>query len=430
MVLLCFPTYLSLGTAVQEEEPTNQGRMSTHNIGAIRTLSIPDFRALSASAIVGGITFLGEMVVLGWLVLELTDSSFMVGLAIGLRQAPSLIFGIPFGAVADRFDRKLLLVATVIALTATTLVTAVLLQLDWLDLWPLLLLNLLLGTWWTGVRTLRQSMTYDIVGARDMVSGLSINILAQRLGGVAGAVGIGAVLEATDPATAYGVITVAHAATLLSVLFIKSRERVVTSARESVLNNLKEFAVEVRTNPSLALLVLLTGGIEILGFSTMALMPSIARDVLGFGAAGLGFIQGVAAVGGMGAVVVLAIAGEIRRRGLVFLVTLVVFGAGLVWLGQSNSLLMVLAAIVVVNATMAIADVLSQGLMQSVVPNEQRGRAAGAWQVAVGFGPFGNLQTGYIAGVAGLSVALTLNGGLLFALAGVSLVFAKGLRRL
>ncbi len=415
---------------MQEEEPTDQGRMSTHSIGAIRTLSIPDFRALSASAIVGGITFLGEMVVLGWLVLELTDSSFMVGLAIGLRQAPSLIFGIPFGAVADRFDRKLLLVGTVIALFVTTLATAVLLQLDWLDLWPLLLLNLLLGTWWTGVRTLRQSMTYDIVGARDMVSGLSINILAQRLGGIAGAVGIGAILDATDPATAYGVITVAHAATLLSVLFIKSRERLVTSARESVLNNLKEFAVEVRTNPSLALLVLLTGGIEILGFSTMALMPSIARDVLGLGADGLGLIQSVGAVGGMGAVVVLAIAGEIRRRGLVFLVTLLVFGAGLVWLGQSNSLLMVLAAIVVVNATMAITDVLSQGLMQSVVPNEQRGRAAGAWQVAVGFGPFGNLQTGYIAGAAGLAVALSLNGGLLFALAGVSLVFAKGLRRL
>ena len=197
-----------------------------------------------------------------------------------------------------------------------------------------------------------------------------------------------------------------------------------------MLKNLKEFIVEVKTNRSLALLVLLTGGIEILGFSTMALMPSIARDVLGFGPAGLGLIQGVAAVGGMGAVVVLAIAGEIRRSGLVFLMTLLVFGASLVWLGQSSSLLMVLAAIALVNATMAITDVLSQGLMQSVVPNEQRGRAAGAWQVAVGFGPFGNLQTGYIAGIAGLSVALTLNGGLLFGLAGLSLVFAKGLRKL
>ena len=430
MVPHYFPTYSSSGTTVQEEEPTNQGRISTHNVGAVRAFLIPDFRALSASAVVGGTTFLGEMVVLGWLVLELTDSSFMVGVAIGLRQMPSLIFGIPFGAVADRFDRKFLLVATVIALIVTTLITTVLLQLDWLDLWALLFLNVLLGTWWTGVRTLRQSMTYDIVGARDMVSGLSINILAQRLGGIAGAVGVGAVLDATDPATAYGVITIAHVATLLLVLVIKSRKRLVTTTRESVLNNLKEFAVEVRTNPSLALLVLLTGGIEILGFSTMALMPSIARDVLGLGADGLGLIQGVAAGGGRTAVLVLAVAGEIRRRGLVFLVTLVVFGASLVWLGQSSSLLMVVVAIVVVNSSMAITDVLSQGLMQSVVPNEQRGRAAGAWQVAVGFGPFGNLQIGYVAGVAGIAVALTMNGGLLFTLAGLSLVFAKGLRRL
>ena len=157
--------------------------MSTHRVGAVRAMSFPDFRALSASAVVGGVTFLGEMVVLGWLVLELTDSTLMVGLAIGLRQAPSLIFGIPFGAVADRFDRKTLLVLTVVALGITTLATAVLLKLDWLDLWALLVLNVLLGTWWTGLRTLRQSMTYDIVGARDMVAGLSGRSAHREVGG-------------------------------------------------------------------------------------------------------------------------------------------------------------------------------------------------------------------------------------------------------
>jgi hypothetical protein len=302
--------------------------------------------------------------------------------------------------------------------------------LGWLDLWALLVLNVLLGTWWTGLRTLRQSMTYDIVGSRDMVAGLSIAILAQRVGGIAGAIGIGAVLNATDAATSYGVITVGHAVTLVTVLFIRSRSPALSSSQESVLKNLKEFVVEVKTNPSLALLVLLTGGIEILGFSTMALMPSIARDVLGLGADGLGMIQSVGAGGGMVAVIVLALAGDIRRRGLVFLLGLLVFGASLVWLGQSTSLLTVLAAIIVVNAAMAISDVLSQGLMQSVVPDDQRGRAAGAWQVAVGFGPFGNLQTGFVALAAGVSVALTLNGGLLFGLAGLSLIFAKGLRKL
>ncbi|SVC24322.1 uncharacterized protein METZ01_LOCUS277176, partial [marine metagenome] len=360
-------------------------------------MSFPDFRALSASAVLGGMTFLGEMVILGWLVLDLTDSSFMVGLAIGLRQVPSLIFGIPFGAVADRFDRKFLLAITVMALGVTTLVTAILLQIDRMDLWTLLLLNILLGTWWTGLRTLRQTITYDIIGAQDMVSGLAINLLAQRLGGVAGAIGVGAILEARDPATAYGAITVGHLVTLLAVLVIRSKSGAVTSARESVIGNLREFGMEVSRNPSLGLLVLLTGGIEILGFSTLALLPSIARDVLKLGADGLGLIQSVGAIGGMIAVSVLALSGEIKSRGSVFLITLLVFGASLAWLGQSSSLMMVLAAIIVVNSAMAVSDVLSQGLMQSVVPNDQRGRAAGAWQVAVGFGPFGNLQIGYLA---------------------------------
>ena len=415
---------------MQESEPTNTGRLSIYSVSAVRAMSFPDFRALSISAVIGGGTFLGEMVILGWLVLDLTDSSFMVGLAIGFRQVPSLIFGIPFGAVADRFNRKVLLAITVMALGVTTLVTAMLLQIGRMDLWTLLLLNILLGTWWTGLRTLRQTMTYDIIGAQDMVSGLAINVLAQRLGGIAGAIGAGAILEAKDPATAYGAITIGHLVTLVVVLVIRSKSGAVSSARESVVSNLREFGIEVRRNPSLALLVLLTGGIEILGFSAMALMPSIARDVLKLGADGLGLIQSIGSIGGMLAVIMLALAGEFRSRGLVFLVTLLVFGASLAWLGQSSSLMMVLAAIITLNAAMAVSDVLSQGLMQSVVPNDQRGRAAGAWQVAVGFGPFGNLQVGYLAGVAGIAVALTINGSLLFALAGLSLVFAKGLRRL
>ena len=415
---------------MREPDPTGQDRLRSHRVGAVRALSHPNFRVLSASGVVGGATFLGEMLVLGWLVLELTDSPFMVGLAIGLRQAPSLVFGIPFGAVADRFERRTLLVITAIALAATTLATAALLQLGWLDLWPLLAVNVLLGAWWTAVRTLRQSMTYDIVGARDMVSGLAITLLAQRLGGILGALGVGAVLAATDAATTYAVITVGHAVTIVAVLLIRSEGGAAPVATESVLSNLKEFAVEVRRNGSLATLVLLTGGIEILGFSSMALMPSIARDVLGLGADGLGLIQSVGAVGGVATVVVVALAGDLRRKGLAFLAFLLVFGASLIWLGQSSSLGMVLAAILLVNSAMAVSDVFSQGLMQSVVPNEQRGRAAGAWQVSVGFGPFGNLQVGAVAAAASVSAALTINGGVLLALAALSLLFARRLRRL
>ena len=411
-------------------EPTPRRRRRSRRFGAVRALSFPDFRVLTASGIIAGATYAGENIALGWVVLEATDSPFMVGLAIGLRHTPRLIFGILIGAVADRFPRRPLLAIFGVALTVVALAIATLFWLDALELWALIALNVALGTGWSAVQALRQSMAYDIVGPRDMVSGLAITNLAQRIGAVIGGLGVGAVLAATNPAATYGVIAVAHVVTVVAALFIAAEGRSAQIAKESVLRNVLDFLPSLGRNGSLALLVLLTAAAEILGFSVLSLLPSIARDVLGLGADGFGLIQSVGAMGGGATVVLLALVGSVRRRGMLFLSFLLVFGAGLVLLSQSDTLAMVLAVMLVVNAAMAVADVFSQGLMQAVVPNEARGRAAGAWQMAIGFGPIGNVYVGAVAASAGVSVALVANGGALFGLALLALLIAPRLRRL
>ena len=411
-------------------EPTARRRRRSRRFGAVRALSFPDFRVLTASGIIAGATYAGENVALGWVVLEATDSPFMVGLAIGLRHTPRLLLGIPIGAVADRFPRRPQLAIAGGALTITALLISGLFLFDALELWALLALNVALGTGWTAVQALRQSMTYDIVGARDMVSGLAITNLAQRLGAILGGIGVGAVLATTSPTATYGVIAVAHVVTVVAALFIAAEGRSARIAKESVLRNVLEFLPELGRNGSLALLVLLTAGAEILGFSVLSLLPSIARDVLGLGADGFGLIQSVGAMGGGATVVLLALVGGVRRRGMLFLSALLVFGAGLVVLSQSDTLAMVLAVMIVVNSAMAVSDVLSQGLMQAVVPNEARGRGAGAWQMAIGFGPIGNVHAGAVAAFAGISVALVANGGALFGLALLTMLIAPRLRRL
>ncbi len=410
--------------------PRPRRRPLSRRLGAVRALSIPDFRVLTASGIVAGATYAGENVALGWVVLEATDSPFMVGLAIGLRHTPRLLLGVPLGALADRFPRRPQLAIFGTALTVVAMAIATLFWLDALDLWALLALNVALGTGWTAVQALRQSMTYDIVGARDMVSGLAFMNLGQRLGAVLGGLSVGAVLAATDSATTYGVIVIAHIVTVVAALFIRAEGRSARIAQESVLRNLLDFIPELTRNGSLAMLVLLTAGVEVLGFSVLSLQPTIARDVLGLEADGLGLIQSVGAMGGAVTVVLLALAGGVRRRGVLFLSFLLVFGAGLMLLSQSETLAMVLAVMLVVNAAMAVSDVLSQGLMQAVVPNQARGRAAGAWQMAIGFGPIGNVHAGAVAAFAGVSVALAANGGALFGLALLAMLAVPRLRRL
>ncbi|MDE2900197.1 MAG: MFS transporter [Chloroflexota bacterium] len=403
-------------------------RLLAGNAG-MRALSYRDFRFLTASGIIAGATYAGENVALGWVVLEATDSPFMVGLAIGLRHTPRLLLGIPIGALADRFPRRPQLAVFGVALTIVALAISGLFWLDAMPLWALLALNVALGTGWTAVQALRQSMAYDIVGPRDMVSGLALTNLAQRLGAVLGGIGVGAVLAATDPATTYGVIAAAHVVTVGSALLIAAEGRAARIAQESVMRNLLDFLPELARNGALAALVLLTAAVEVLGFSVLSLQPTIARDVLNLEADGLGLIQSVGAVGGAVTVVFLAMM-RLRRRGLVFLSFLLLFGAGLVVLSQSDTLAMVLAVMLVVNAAMAVSDVLSQGLMQAVVPNQARGRAAGAWQMAIGFGPIGNVHAGAVAALAGVSVALVANGGALFGLALLALLAAPQLRRL
>ncbi|MCY4625009.1 MAG: MFS transporter [Chloroflexi bacterium] len=410
--------------------PRPRRRPLSRRLGAVRALSYPDFRVLTASGIIAGATYAGENVALGWVVLEATDSPFMVGLAIGLRHTPRLLLGVPLGALADRFPRRPQLAIFGTALTVVALAIATLFWLDALDLWALLALNVALGTGWTAVQALRQSMTYDIVGARDMVSGLAFMNLGQRLGAVLGGLGVGAVLAATDSATTYGVIVIAHVVTVVAALFIRAEGRSARIATESVVRNLLDFIPELTRNGSLAMLVLLTAGVEVLGFSVLSLQPTIARDVLGLEADGLGLIQSVGAMGGAVTVVLLALAGGTRRRGVLFLAFLLVFGGGLVLLSQSETLAMVLAVMLVVNAAMAVSDVLSQGLMQAVVPNQARGRAAGAWQMAIGFGPIGNVHAGALAAFAGVSVTLLANGGALFALALLAMLAVPRLRRL
>ncbi len=403
-------------------------RLLAGNAG-MRALSYRDFRFLTASGIIAGATYAGENVALGWVVLEATDSPFMVGLAIGLRHTPRLLLGIPIGALADRFPRRPQLAVFGVALTIVALAISGLFWLDAMPLWSLLALNVALGTGWTAVQALRQSMAYDIVGPRDMVSGLALTNLAQRLGAVLGGIGVGAVLAATDPATTYGVIAAAHVVTVGSALLIAAEGRAARIAQESVVRNLLDFLPELARNGALAALVLLTAAVEVLGFSVLSLQPTIARDVLNLEADGLGLIQSVGAVGGAVTVVFLAMM-RLRRRGLVFLSFLLLFGASLVVLSQSDTLAMVLAVMLVVNAAMAVSDVLSQGLMQAVVPNQARGRAAGAWQMAIGFGPIGNVHAGAVAALAGVSVALVANGGALFGLALLALLASPRLRRL
>jgi MFS family permease len=372
----------------------------------------------------------GEQVVLGWLTLELTNSPLMVGLALGLRMAPLLIVGLPAGVVADQGDRVRLLRLSGYGMGAASAVLGALTLAGVVAVWHVLVLTVASGCVRALYQTARQSYAHDLVGAGELVHAIALLGVAMRVGGLAGSLLAGALTARFGPGAGYLGVAAGFLAGSLVFAAAPAAGEPAATARESVWAGFVDFARALRRDRLLPGLIALTAGAEVLGFSHQALLPSLARDVLQVGADGLGVMTAARSVGGILGIAAISALSQTGRTGSLFLGVLVVFGGSLVILGFAPSFLWVVLLLVLVNAMGSVSDVLSQSLIQLNAPRGLRGRASGAWVVAIGTAPLGQLQIGALASLFGVGTALGLHGLALVGLAVAGAVWFPRLRRL
>jgi MFS family permease len=374
---------------------------------------------------------MGEVVVLGWLTLELTNSPFMVGAVMGARMLPLFFVGVPAGALADQFSRHHLLIVTSVGQAITTATLGLLALLGMVELVHLCGLTCAAGVLRGVVHAARQRYTHDVVGAAALMNGLAVLGVAMRGGWLVGSLGVGAVLARYGSGVAYLTVALGFLGGALTLLRATAPPRSPPAAGGSLWRSTLDFLVAVRRDRTLLVLMMLTAGAEVLGFAHQTLLPSLARDVLHTGPEGLGALLAARAVGG---VVGLAAASRLSARagGARFLAVLATFGVSLMLLGATPHVMGfvgVLVVLIVVNGAGALADLLAQSLLQLSVPDELRGRAGGAWVVAIGLAPLGQLQIGALASLFGVSVALGASGLALVILAGATGLLFPRLKR-
>ena len=159
----------------------------------------------------------------------------------------------------------------------------------------------------------------------------------------------------------------------------------------------------------------------------MTLLPVFAKEVLHVGPAGLGYLTAVRQAGGLLGLVLLANLWDYRRKGLLMFILAIAFGAGLMAFSVSSALGYFIVVLAAVNACAMSVDTLYKTLMQSNVPDNQRGRAMGSWVVSIGVAPVGHIGVGALGAALGAQGALLVNGA---ALAGISLAAAIGLPKI
>jgi MFS family permease len=368
------------------------------------------------------------VVAIGWVTLEVSNSTVAVGAVFAARLLPSLLLGIPLGNLVDRLDRRTTLVAVNLVGGLPLVVVAVLADAGRAGFAELLALSLVLGVIEVLRGTATQSYTFDLAGATGATNAIALGNLGGFLLGIAGSVVGGIAVERFG---AGGAFLLAAGATFAAgaSLVLLGRRVARTPSVPRVAPTLRQSLTLIVRNRPVALIALMVVVAEVLGFSAAILFPTFARDVLQSDAAGLGALTGARYVGGVAALLFLARFTLDGRGGRALLIATLGIGVGLVGFALSRSFPLSLLLIAVVGAACAGLDAIVQSLLQRTVHDSERGSAMGVWYFAVGFGPVGQLGLGAAAAAVGAPIALAASGGTL-ALIVVGLARVRAMRQL
>ena len=343
-----------------------------------------------------------------WLVLVLSDSALYVGLVAAVGTLPILVLALLGGVVADRTDRRRLVLVTQAASTAQSLALFAIVVLDVATVGQVMVLALAQGVVNAFDIPARQAMLIDLVGRDDLTSAVALNAGAFNSARVLGPALAGLLIGRVGIAACFLVDAISYGAVLVSLVRIRLPPRL--SATGAPLREIRVGLAYVRRDPRVLALVVRTAAFTLWGFPFLVLMPVLARDVLGLGAEGYGALMTAVGVGAVGAAVALG-AGLGKPGGRLLLVAGTSFGALLVAVALTRHAIIAGGLLVGVGLAMVLNNATTNTLLQLIAPDALRGRVMSIYTLTfTGLAPFGALLAGAIAEHSGTTTAVALGG--------------------
>ena len=393
--------------------------------GPLRSFAYRQFRLLWGASLFGLVSFMMVLIARGWLVLELTDSPFMVTAVNAVAMLPMMVFSAFGGVIADRLNRRKVLIVVEAFNFAIILTLALLLFTDLVQVWHIFVLSSLNGLAFALVMPARTSLVPNLVASRDIANAVALFTTIFSSSMLVGPSVAGYVIDRYDIGTTFlvaSLLLIPAVALLLPLRIPRPNNGPRQATSGSVVSNVVEGLAYIRGQPLLVGLILLGLVATVLAMPYQTILPVYARDILDVGPDGLGLLAaagGVGAIAGSFAVAFTSDPRQLRRllfaggMGMGLLITL--FAISTVFL-LSLALSVALGFMLQIFATTNIA------LMQVTCPDYIRGRVLGIRMIIMGFGPVGMLLLGVGAEV--LSPAFTLG---LMGLVGLSLTAIIGL---
>jgi predicted MFS family arabinose efflux permease len=406
-----------MSTSLSEEECL-ESEAQAQPLGRLaRTFSAlryRDFRLLWFGAFTSTTGTWMQTVAQGWVVLNMTGSAFLLGVDGFLATGPMLVFSLFGGVVADRVERRKIMIFSQYLQMTFALILAALLFSGNVKVWHIFLLSFLTGSAQSFSGPAYISLLPLLVKREDMPNAIAMNSMQFNLARVIGPILAGIALAAWGAALCFAVNGVSYLAVIAALLLIRSPDVRVARPSGGLLDEMKEGFRFVAQRQKLMTLTFLAFAGTFLGMPLVTMLPVVTKSVFGLDAKGFAWMMTTYGCGSVTGALLIAATAHATRKGKIALLMQLAFACLLVAFALSRSL--VLSHVIAFFAGVCIVGVIAlySSLVQLTTSDEMRGRVMSIFMLAFRGGmPLGSLLAGYVSQRWSVTWALGVNGSVL-----------------
>ena len=389
-----------------------------------------DFRVLWFGAFTSTVGNWMQEVAQAWLVFDLTKSSFFLGLDDFLGQLPILLITLVGGVIADRRDRRHLLMGSQYVQMTTAFVLAALVYWGVVRVQHILILSFAAGLGQAFGGPAYQALIPSLVEKKDLPNAIALNSIQFNLARVFGPLLAGVTLAKWGAASCFTLNGLSFLVVIVALLSLTIKH-IPPPEKKPLMHDFKGGFNYARKESAIVALTVLASLTTFLGLPLLTFLPVFAKDIFH---GDINLYSHMMAFSGAGAVcgaLVVAWLGRFEHMGRVLLVILGVFGALVTAFAISRVVWVTDLLLFATGAALLMVFSMTSSLVQLIVPDNLRGRVMSIYMVAFRGGmPLGSLAAGWIASLTSAPLVLGVNGGLIFCVAVYFLLRSHGVREL
>ena len=358
-----------------------------------------------------------QIVAQGWLIYRISHSAFYLALDQFLAGIPIFLFSLVGGVIADRMERRKVLLASQYVQMASAGILTILVALGWVHVWQILCLSFISGFAQAFGGPAYQALIPTLVDREDMPNAIALNSIQFNLAVTVGPALAGQALAKLGEKWCFGLNALSFLAPIISLWIIKTRFR-PEKTNESMLTSLKKGIAFARQQPAMEALIVLAFCMTFLAMPMRTYIPVFVKDIFHRGPETYGNLLSLMGIGSIIGSLSMAALGNVSRKGLVALGGLIFLGIGISGFAISKHVPLSGAMLLLVGAAMMAVFAMVSSLVQLITTNEMRGRVMSLYNFAFRGGmPMGNLVSGWLIPLFTAPVILGINGLLLIVVA-------------